>query len=74
MSSDISVVPMRAEGGTPHLELLGYRVPLAAAGPALLASDVAATRSVWQGSGAALLHDPDGHLHHIDEPVREPPA
>ena len=74
MSSDISVVPMREEGGTPHLELLGYRVRLRAAGPALQANDVAAMRSVWQGLRAVLVHDPDGHPHHVDVPAREPPA
>jgi catechol 2,3-dioxygenase-like lactoylglutathione lyase family enzyme len=69
---EVSVVPMRPEGGTPHLELLGYQVPRGVAGPALRANDVAATRIVWQGSREALLRDPDGHFHHIDAPARQP--
>lgn len=59
----VSVVPMQPESGTPHLELLGYRVPCAAAGTPWQANDVAATRTVWRGNRAALLRDPDGHMH-----------
>lgn len=61
----VTVAPMQAATGTPHLELLGYRVPRSAAGSALQASDIAATRIVWQGTRAALLRDPDGHLQQI---------
>ena len=32
---EVSVVPMQPASGTPHLELLGYRVPHGAAGPPL---------------------------------------
>ena len=62
---EVSVVPMQPPSGTPHLELLGYRVPRGAAGPPLQANDVAATRIVWHGARAALLRDPDGHIHQI---------
>jgi len=62
---EVTVAPMKPAGGTPHLELLGYHVPRAAAGPALQANDVAATRIVWRGTRAALLRDPDGHLQQI---------
>jgi catechol 2,3-dioxygenase-like lactoylglutathione lyase family enzyme len=62
---EVAVVPMQPATGTPHLELLGYEVPRGSAGPALRANDVAATRIVWRGAQAALLRDPDGHLHQI---------
>ena len=62
---EVTVAPMQPAGGTPHLELLGYHVPRGAAGPALQANDVAATRIVWRGTRAALLRDPDGHLQQI---------
>jgi catechol 2,3-dioxygenase-like lactoylglutathione lyase family enzyme len=62
---EVSVVPMRPAAGTPHLELLGYRVPRGMAGPVSQASDIAATRIVWQGTRAALLRDPDGHFQQI---------
>jgi catechol 2,3-dioxygenase-like lactoylglutathione lyase family enzyme len=61
----VSVTPMQAASPTPHLELLGYRVPRGAAGPALQPNDIAATRIVWRGTRAALLRDPDGHLQQI---------
>ena len=61
----VSVVPMQPALGTPHLELLGYRVPRGAAGPPLQANDVAATRIVWQGARAALLRDSDGHIYQV---------
>jgi catechol 2,3-dioxygenase-like lactoylglutathione lyase family enzyme len=61
----VTVSPMHAATGTPHLELLCYQVPRGAAGQALRANDVAATRIVWRGTRAALLRDPDGHLQQI---------
>jgi catechol 2,3-dioxygenase-like lactoylglutathione lyase family enzyme len=70
----VAVVPMHAVDATPHLELLEYRIPRAAAGPALQANDVAATRIVWHGTRAALLRDPDGHAHQISASGQEPPA
>ena len=64
---------MQPAAGTPHLELLGYHVPRGAAGPALQANDVAATRIVWRGTRAALLRDPDGHLQQIATSGQERP-
>ena len=61
----VAVVPMQPAGGTPHLELLGYQVPRGGIGPALRANDVAATRIGWQGTAAAVLTDPDGHLQQV---------
>lgn len=69
----VTVAPMQAPEGTPHLELLGYHNSLGAAGPALQANDVAATRIVWRGTRAGLLHDPDGHLQQIAMSGQEPP-
>ncbi len=62
---EVAVVPMKPQGGTPHLELLGYRTPQGEAGPALRPNDVAATRIVWRGGQARLIGDPDGHLHQV---------
>jgi len=62
---EVAVVPMKPQGGTPHLELLGYRTPQGQAGPALQANDVAATRVVWRGQQARLIRDPDGHLQQV---------
>jgi catechol 2,3-dioxygenase-like lactoylglutathione lyase family enzyme len=61
----VTVTPMQTSEGTPHLELLGYRVGSGAAGPGLQANDIAATRIVWHGTRTALLRDPDGHLQQI---------
>ena len=69
----VTVAPMQAAKGIPHLELLGYHTPRGAAGPALQANDVAATRIVWRGTRAALLQDPDGHLQQIASSGEEPP-
>jgi catechol 2,3-dioxygenase-like lactoylglutathione lyase family enzyme len=69
----VTVTPMRASEGTPHLELLGYRVPRGAAGLVLQANDIAATRIVWHGTRTALLRDPDGHLQQIAACGPEPP-
>lgn len=62
----VAVVPMVPDAGTPHLELLCYEVPRGRRGPAVQPNDVAATRIVWQGGRAALLRDPDGHLHQVE--------
>jgi catechol 2,3-dioxygenase-like lactoylglutathione lyase family enzyme len=59
----VDVLPMKPRRGTPHLELLGYRVPRGRPAGPLAANDVAATRIVWQADRDALLRDPDGHLH-----------
>ena len=69
----VTVAPLHAPAATPHLELLGYHVPLGEAGPAPGANDVAATRIVWQGTQAGLLRDPDGHLQQIALPGQKPP-
>jgi catechol 2,3-dioxygenase-like lactoylglutathione lyase family enzyme len=62
----VAVVPMLPHIETPHLELLGYRVPHRDARPSpWKANDIAATRIVWEGTRAALLRDPDGHLQHV---------
>jgi catechol 2,3-dioxygenase-like lactoylglutathione lyase family enzyme len=61
----VSVVPMRPQAGTPHLELLGYEVPRGNIGPALRPNDVAATRIAWIGAVPSLLADPHGHLHQV---------
>jgi catechol 2,3-dioxygenase-like lactoylglutathione lyase family enzyme len=67
----VDVAPMIPQEPAPHLELLGYRTPRGGRGPSRQANDAAATRIVWRGSVAGLLHDPDGHLHQV-EPA-EPP-
>ena len=69
----VTVVPLQASEGTPHLELLAYHNPLGAAGPLLHANDVAATRIVWQGRRPALLRDPDGHLQQVTPSEQPPP-
>ena len=62
----VTVVPMVPNIDTPHLELLGYRFPRGKEGATLRPNDVAATRIVWRGMTAALIADPDGHLHQIE--------
>jgi len=62
---EVAVVPMIPTQGTPHLELLGYRVPNGIRGPVLQANDVAATRILWGGLEATLIRDPDGHLQQV---------
>ncbi len=61
----VDVVPMRPAGPGPHVELLHYRHPQGAPIGPWATNDVAATRTVWQGPAAALLRDPDGHIHQI---------
>lgn len=60
---EVDVVPMLPQQGTPHLELLGYRVPTGRFAGQLEANDVAATRTVWATDRDELIRDPDGHLH-----------
>lgn len=62
---EVAVVPMIPPAGIPHLELLGYHVPVGDRGPALKPNDVAATRILWHGARAQLFSDPDGHLQQI---------
>lgn len=63
---EVTVQPMQPRETTPHLELLAYHVPPAGGVAALRPNDVAATRIVWHGTSAALLSDPDGHLHQVE--------
>ncbi|WP_296305654.1 hypothetical protein [Pseudomonas sp.] len=63
----VDVVPMRPAGRGPHIELLHYRVSHRGVGEPWKVEDVAATRIVWHGGAPTLLHDPDGHLHQIDD-------
>ena len=63
---EVDVVALQPEDGTPHMELLGYRVPRGAAGSTLRANDMAATRVLWRGRDARLLCDPDGHLLQVE--------
>lgn len=63
---EVTVQPMRPRQTTPHLELLAYHVPAVDGVAALRPNDVAATRIVWHGASAALLSDPDGHLHQVE--------
>ena len=63
---EVEVVPLTANRGVPHLELLGYQVPVGARGRARMPNDVAATRILWRGAEAELLVDPDGHLHQVE--------
>ncbi|MGH8258505.1 MAG: VOC family protein [Steroidobacteraceae bacterium] len=66
---EVEVTALAAAPMPPHLELLCYRTPAACAPAGLPApDDVAATRLLVEtagsgsdGSGAALIHDPDGH-------------
>jgi catechol 2,3-dioxygenase-like lactoylglutathione lyase family enzyme len=70
------IVGLAPQHPTPHVELLGYRVPKGRAGAARHPADIAATRLVLRvdrlaqdmvavrladGTKAALIHDPDGH-------------
>ena len=71
----VDVVALQPSQPTPHLELLAYHTPPGRPAPAHRPSDIAATRLVLDvtglpdpavvltdGSRAALVHDPDGHL------------
>ncbi len=62
----IDVVPLWPSRAPPHLELLGYRSPPGACAPPWAVNDVAATRTVWLADQAALIRDPDGHLHQLE--------
>lgn len=68
----VEVVPMKPPEATPHLELLGYRIPTGRGGASLQANDIAATRIVWQGRTTELIRDPDGHLQHIETSEQTP--
>jgi len=57
----VEIVAMALPGAGPHLELLAYRTPGAAAPRAVADGDVAATTTWLKGGGAAALRDPDGH-------------
>jgi catechol 2,3-dioxygenase-like lactoylglutathione lyase family enzyme len=65
--AQVDVVPLIPLTATPHLELLGYRIPVPRRAGRLAANDVAATRVVWRADQSALLRDPDGHLHLLTE-------
>lgn len=58
----VDVVPMMPQVARPHVELLGYRNPMGRLS-GWAPNDIAATRIVWRAAEAALLRDPDGHLH-----------
>ena len=71
----VEVVALQPRTATPHVELLAYRSPPVQPGSPLAPNDVAATRLVMavdvvpqpcvalaDGSAAALIRDPDGHL------------
>ena len=60
---EVDVVPMNPSRHPPHVELLGYRRPPPGERVWPSVNDVAATRIVWRADHAALLRDPDGHLH-----------
>ena len=74
-SVSVDVVGLSPEQATPHIELLGYRVPKGQPAALSRPADLAATRLVLRvdtlahlpatqladGSKAALIHDPDGH-------------
>ena len=56
----VDVVALKPAGGSPHLELLGYRP----ARPAAPRPAGPRTTTLWSAAGApALRTDPDGHLH-----------
>ena len=61
----VDVVPMQPATKPPHVELLGYCNPGGRTHAPLAANDVAATRIVWAADQAALVRDPDGHLHQL---------
>ena len=61
----VDVLPMRPLDNPPHVELLGYRHPVARQHSPLAANDIAATRIVWRSDHNALVRDPDGHLHQL---------
>lgn len=62
----VGVLPMQPEATPPHVELLAYRHPRGRRKTLPEADDIAATRIVWAGGRAALLRDPDGHLHQVE--------
>ncbi len=71
----VDVVALQPQQATPHVELLAYHNPPGRPAAAMRPNDIAATRLVFEvtglpgpaatladGSRAALIHDPDGHL------------
>lgn len=62
----VDVVPLWPARTPPHLELLGYRSPIARRAPWHAVNDVVATRTVWAADRAALIRDPDGHFHQLE--------
>ena len=68
----VDVVPLDPSGGGAHLELLGYRDPAPRPETAWQVNDVAATRLVWHSGQAAIIADPDGHLHQCQPPDTQP--
>ena len=62
----VDVTPMLPATQAPHLELLGYRRPRGKPAPLSRPNDIAATRIVWASDRAALVRDPDGHLHQLE--------
>jgi hypothetical protein len=62
---EVDVVPMGSTQTPPHIELLGYRYPIGRRARPPASNDVAATRIVWRSEPAALIRDPDGHLHQL---------
>ncbi len=71
----VDVVALEPQQPTPHVELLAYQNPPGREAAAMRPNDIAATRLVFEvsglpdpaatladGSRAALIHDPDGHL------------
>ena len=62
---EVAVVPMNPTDNPPHIEMLGYRLPVGRALHRLSANDLAATRIVWRSNAEALIRDPDGHLHQL---------
>lgn len=77
----VDVVALQPQHPTPHVELLAYRTPVGRAAAPKHPCDIAATRLVMEvtglpepatvladGSRAALVEDPDGHLLILLEP------
>ena len=61
----VDVVPLFPAIDRPHLELLGYHGIGQRSTAVAQVVDIAATRTVWAADRAALLRDPDGHLHEL---------
>lgn len=59
---EVDVLAMNPTSAPPHVEMLGYRHPIARLHEPFAANDLAATRIFWHSSRDALVRDPDGHL------------